>query len=60
MVRGQLRELLLDLFWCQKTGEETRQEESRGDGGEKEGTLLFGECESESFPTCVPIVWQLV
>ena len=27
---------------CQKTGEETRQEESRGDGGEKEGTFVFG------------------
>ena len=26
---------------CQKTGEETRQEESGGDGGEKEGTLNF-------------------
>ena len=41
MVRGQLRELLWDLFLCQKTGEETRQEESRGDGGEKEGTFVF-------------------
>ena len=37
-----VREHLWDLFLCQKTGEETRQEESRGDGGEKEGTLIFG------------------
>ena len=28
---------------CQKTGEETRQEESRGDGGEKEGSSFLGK-----------------
>ena len=30
------------LFWCRKNGEETRQEEPRGDGGEKGGAFIFG------------------
>ena len=37
-----LRELMSYLVWCQKDGEETRQEEARGDGGEKGGTIIFG------------------
>ena len=32
-----------DLLFIRKTGEETRKEESRGDGGEKEGTLIFAD-----------------
>ena len=41
------------MHWWQLFGKETRQEESGGEGGEKEGTLIFGGCESESFSAVI-------